>query len=518
MRRVLPSALVAAAAAAAACALLAGPAVAVTDEQVGSHVNSVRARMGLAPLALDPRLSDGCRRHGLYLQANQGAFAENAHQERPGLPGYTPQGDEAARTSGLSASELTYVNDSTFGPSAPWHNMIAFTPFASTLHRGAAGGYDCIGTGGPAPPGAYAQGLTVWPPSGSTAVPYEVRHAELPYSPSRFLGVAESALVGPSLYILGAPLQSAPSSCPWTANITLSGPDGPVDILLLTPDSRGPAGETPYLYGGVMAVVRRPLRPSTTYTLDATVDTTQRCVNDPRLPVADAAAEQPVQRSVRSTLTTIARPIYPAKLKVLGSSLRAGQVEALFSITGRATGSLTVDLQAAGRFRRYFVDLGPARAGEKSVRLQGPLAPAQRGRTSAILNVAYAGNDETRSDSLRLRAAAGKSRLTPSSVTFAQGRLRAAGTVDARLRGVVRLRVTYQELDGAAATWTGRAPIRAGRWALDAQLPPQAAQDLNAYLTIQFTGHAGARGGPYRGEQTGRGLLGLERARSARAP
>ncbi len=507
MRR-LPLLAALAATAASACALFAGPALATTDQQVTAHVNEVRARMGLLPLTFDPRLSDGCRKHGLYLQANPGAFSDHPHQERSELPGYTPEGHQAAASSGLSARELTYVDDSTFGYSAPWHNMIAFTPFASMLHRGTAGGNDCLGTSGPAPPGIDQHGPFVWPPSGTTTVPYEVTHAEAPYSPSTFLGVAESAVVGPSLYIFGAPLDQPAIFCPWTADATLTGPTGPVDIMVLTHDSRGPRGETPYLYGGMMATVRRPLRPSTTYTLEATITTTQRCMSDFGAPASEVPAEQPVQRSVRSVLTTIARPIYPSKLKVLRSSIRGGQIDALFSITGRATGPLTVDYQAAGRFTRYRLDVGPAREGEKFVRLLDRVAPAQRGRSTGILNIGYAGNDETRPDSLRLRAATAKSRLQLAGVSLTQGRLQAGGTVDARVRGVVRLRVTYQLPDGALAEWSGRSAVRSGRWAVDEQLPPQAVADLNGYLTIQFTGDVRSPGGPYRGEQTGRGLRG----------
>ena len=71
---------------------------------------------------------------------------------------------------------------------------------------------------------------------------------------------------------------------------------------------------------------------------------------------------------------------------------------------------------------------------------------------------------------------------------------------------MVRLRASYVASDGSLATWTGSAAVSRGRWSLDQLLPAAAASDPNAYLTIQFTGDRTAAGGPYRGEQIGKGL------------
>lgn len=201
---------------------------------------------------------------------------------------------------------------------------------------------------------------------------------------------------------------------------------------------------------------------------------------------------------------------FPAKLKVLRASVRDGRLDALFSLTGRATGKLQVAYQAAGRVKRYTVDVGPARSGEKNVRLVRRLDSSQRRRSSGIVNVAFAGNALTGSDELRFRAANGRSRLDRGHLTFAQGRLRVSGSVDRDVSGIVRLRATYAALDGTPGVWEGRATIEDGRWSADAQLPAGAAADPNAYLSMQFTGDLTARGGPYRGEQDGKGLGNLE--------
>ncbi len=66
----------------------------------------------------------------------------------------------------------------------------------------------------------------------------------------------------------------------------------------------------------------------------------------------------------------------------------------------------------------------------------------------------------------------------------------------ARARGVVRLTLAY---DGGEAVFS--AHIDHGRWRIDAPVPTDAR--AGGYLSIQFTGYRGARGGPMRGEQDG---------------
>ena len=197
---------------------------------------------------------------------------------------------------------------------------------------------------------------------------------------------------------------------------------------------------------------------------------------------------------------------FPAKLKVLRASFRGGKLDALFSITGHATGSITVDYQAGGQFARYLVALGPARDGEKRIALLRPLNARQRKVSTGILNVAYAGNAATKADSLRLRAANNLSRLLQERMSFSGGRLKVSGSINRNVSGTVRLRATYLASDGSLGTWTGSASVSRGRWSLDESLPAAAASDANAYLTIQFTGDRSAVGGPYRGEQIGKGL------------
>lgn len=197
---------------------------------------------------------------------------------------------------------------------------------------------------------------------------------------------------------------------------------------------------------------------------------------------------------------------FPAKLKVLRATVRHGTLEALLSITGRATGALTIDYQAASQFQRSSVAVGPAQEGEKRVAVSQPLAGRQRAVQTGIINATFAGDATTQPDSTRLRAANGRSGLILDRLTFADGRLGVSGSINRRVSGIVRLRASYLDLDGSTGLWNGRAAVIDGTWALNEKLPAAVTFDPNAYLTIQFTGQKDAPGGPFRGDQIGKSL------------
>lgn len=114
------------AAAVGACALLgAAPAAAPTPAaRAVERANEVRALVGLAPVTLDPALSRGCEQHVRYLVLNgmgDGMGGANPHAEDKARPGYTPEGDRAARSSDIS-----------FGDDDP---VEALEGFLSTLYH-----------------------------------------------------------------------------------------------------------------------------------------------------------------------------------------------------------------------------------------------------------------------------------------------------------------------------------------------------------------------------------------------
>jgi thermitase len=180
----------------------------------------------------------------------------------------------------------------------------------------------------------------------------------------------------------------------------------------------------------------------------------------------------------------------PAKLKLRRAGVRHGRLDVLARITRSAEGEVAVSYRAHGRTLRFEAPVEHGR-----IRFTRRLPKAQR-RGSGILTLRWGGSAAVRPAGLRLRAASRHADLRRHVTRLSGGRLRAEGTISARARGVVRLRLAY---DGGEAVLAAR--IHRGRWRIDAPVP--AAARAGGYLSIQFTGYRGARGGPMRGEQDG---------------
>ena len=199
----------------------------------------------------------------------------------------------------------------------------------------------------------------------------------------------------------------------------------------------------------------------------------------------------------------------PAKLAVKRASIGGGKLDVLLSITGAATGPIYTEYLSGGTRTVFKSEPGPARQGEKFVKVLRRLVGTQRGERTGILTVTYRGNGVVQSDTLRSRAANARSSLRRTALSFTGAHLVTQGTLRRGIGGVVRLRVTYTQPDGTLVAWIQNLRVTNSRWSTDQQLAPEAAADPNAYLTVQFTGNATAAGGPYRGEQLGKGLANL---------
>ncbi|MCP9491666.1 MAG: CAP domain-containing protein [Solirubrobacteraceae bacterium MAG38_C4-C5] len=465
----------------------AGPVLAASEpspQRAVEMLNEWRGRVGLGAVTLDPANTEGCRQHAEYYRLN----GTTGHSEDPSRPGYTVEGDRAA-----GSSVLAYDASISEGPyaweEAPYHRTSLLAPRLAAAGFWAEHGLGCMGvfnrndairTAGVA---AYP-----YPHHGQTGVEASFDCFETPNPCTRVPGndgetpigfVPTVNLNGPWSHISGPEITSASLR-----------PDRGSPVAITIEDRSDPRGA--FLDGGFSMLPHEPLRGGTWYTASA------------RGVLHGSGADEQMPFDVSWRFQT--QPRFPAKLKVERASIRGGVLDALLSVTGRATGEITVDYQAAGRFTRYTVDVGPAQVGEKQVRLVRELEGAQRRRSTGILNIGYDGNGETKPDVVRVRAANGRSRLTRETLTFADGRLRVTGAIDDDVAGIVRLRATYLAADGSAGVWEGRAPVLGGRWSVDSQLPAAVAADPNAYLTIQFTGDLNAPGGPYRGEQDGKGL------------
>ena len=183
----------------------------------------------------------------------------------------------------------------------------------------------------------------------------------------------------------------------------------------------------------------------------------------------------------------------PAKLKVRRAGLRDGRLDVLARLTRGARGDVAVAYRARGRTVRFRAPIENGR-----IRFAHRLPRAQR-RGSGIVTLSWRGSETARPATVRLRAAAQPARLRRQSVSLQHGRLRVSGRISSRARGVVRLRLAFVD-GGAIQDRAFSAAIDDGRWQLSAPVPA-AARD--GYLSVQFTGYRGARGGPMRGEQDG---------------
>jgi subtilisin family serine protease len=181
----------------------------------------------------------------------------------------------------------------------------------------------------------------------------------------------------------------------------------------------------------------------------------------------------------------------PAKLKVRRAGVRDGRLDVLARITRAAHGRVEVAYRARGRTVRFTAPIEHGR-----IRFAHRLPRAQR-RGSGIVTLHWPGSDAARPATVRLRAATQRARLRRESASLRDGRLVVSGRISSRARGVVRLRLGYVD-GGAVAYRSYAAAIDRGRWRLAV---PATARD--GYLSIQFTGYRGARGGPMRGEQDG---------------
>ena len=155
--------------------------------------------------------------------------------------------------------------------------------------------------------------------------------------------------------------------------------------------------------------------------------------------------------------------------------------------------------QADGRNDTFTAEVTEADTEWDEVRILEDITEGQADLGTGIVNLTYLGNDSTRPELVRLRAASQPAELDVEEISLLGDRLSATGSVTDRAEGVVRLRFSYVDPDGSPNVHEARAEIQDdGGWALDDdQVPAQLAQ-CGGYLSIQFTGYFERR---IRGEQ-----------------
>ncbi|MEA2217713.1 MAG: hypothetical protein QOJ35_339 [Solirubrobacteraceae bacterium] len=173
--------------------------------------------------------------------------------------------------------------------------------------------------------------------------------------------------------------------------------------------------------------------------------------------------------------------VVPAPRSAAGLGVRYARIvrgsrvlDVLAPISPRASGRVAVELRSAGRTLRFTVPIDGARA---RIRFRKRISARQAALGTGVLTISYAGDPDTRPQSVRLRAGSRRAGLRVVRPKLVNGRLRARGTIAAAARGVVRVQLEYVHR-GATRRLSFDARIARGRWRLDRRLSPAALAEI----------------------------------------
>jgi hypothetical protein len=168
--------------------------------------------------------------------------------------------------------------------------------------------------------------------------------------------------------------------------------------------------------------------------------------------------------------------LHPAKVGVARSRVLRGdrKVDVLAPITKRASGMVAVDFHAAGRHTRFEA---PVDEENGRLRFKKGIPRAQADLGTGIVTLRYPGDEDTRPQEVRLRAASQKAKLELERPRIEDGRVKAQGTISKRARGVVRLQLQYV-VGGQTETVELRGRIDEGRWKIDEALSQEVREGI----------------------------------------
>jgi hypothetical protein len=194
--------------------------------------------------------------------------------------------------------------------------------------------------------------------------------------------------------------------------------------------------------------------------------------------------------------------LHPAKLRVSRARVMGEdrRLDVLAPITSRARGGdVAVTYQGDGRSDTFDAEVTQSASELDHIRFREPITAGQAELGTGIVNLNYLGDEDTRPEFVRLRAASQRAELDVEQISLIGDRLSGQGSVTGRAEGIVRLRYSYLNPDGTPNVHEARAEIQDdGDWELQGdQVPAQLAQ-CGGYLSIQFTGYLPQR---IRGEQ-----------------
>jgi hypothetical protein len=258
----------------AGLAVFSGGASAATPAQAIANLNAQRAANGIpAGITENPVASKACADHNNYERLNGG---ELTHEEQPGNPGYTTDGNDAAEHSVLASGENW--NSANPWETAPIHLAQLLDPYLAQMGVDDSDGFVCATTL-PANTGdaAVFQGPFPaisgysYPGNGTSGWPTSETAAEGPFTPGDLVGLPQPTTTGPYLYVLfDGPWQGYGGVYVKIDSATLTGPQGAVPIKTVdgttqTSTNGGiPLGD--YIGSSAMVIPTVTLRAGTTYT------------------------------------------------------------------------------------------------------------------------------------------------------------------------------------------------------------------------------------------------------------
>jgi hypothetical protein len=130
------------------------------DQRIAlAKINKMRTRDGLPPVTLDEKLSAACTAHAAYLRANHWSGYTNPHGEEEGKPGYSAEGNVAARASVIMGAPHRSAIDAYFR--THYHRAGFTDPYLERVGISTGGGWISVidVNSGSEPP---EQGDPVW--------------------------------------------------------------------------------------------------------------------------------------------------------------------------------------------------------------------------------------------------------------------------------------------------------------------------------------------------------------------
>ena len=242
----------------------------VSGPSIVSFLNAQRGAQQIpAGIVEDPKLSDGCAKHNNYDRLNNTLV----HSEDPSRPGYTPEGDQAARSSVLYSGG-PWTSQSNPFEHAPIHLHQLLAPRLDRMGASENQGYGCATTlasrNRPAPPSDVTY---TYPGNGAAGWRSAETAAEGPYTPGERVGIPAGTKTGPYLYVMFDGPDMTPFDTATATGASLTGPSGAVAIAVVDNHT---SGLESYLPNGMEVIPRSPLQPGARYTATVTANVTTR--------------------------------------------------------------------------------------------------------------------------------------------------------------------------------------------------------------------------------------------------